>query len=273
MHSPYILVAAIWLLCGCTQSNDSRQPDIKDKSDDAKVKPKDGPTVDHPPSKGFQKIDGRWTFVTWDTASGKTVHSLNADDGTFSVLKDPQYAKDKDRVFYRFRTIDAADPATFQVINDDKFAKDKKHVFIMTHRIPEADPASFKVLKRPYSRDGVRVYCGMVALQNVNVEAFEPVECYGGWQTILDKGTFLFEFGEAFDKLEISQKHPVLTGEGWGRDGKYYYHGPGRVEGADYATFRIDSEYRASDKNRKYWHVFPEEQSLERRKRFLGVKE
>src|SRR5258706_15955881 len=109
----------------------------------------------------------------------------------------------------------------------------------MTHKILGADPASFKMIRAPYSRDAVRVYCGTVPMESANVNTFEPLECEGGWEITYDKGSFLFDFGEAFSKLKISQEHPVVTGTGWGRDGKHYYFGPGRVEGADYASFKI----------------------------------
>jgi DKNYY family len=164
-------------------------------------------------------------------------------------------------------------PQKFQLLGEDDYGNDSKHVFIMKHKISEADPASFKVLQKPYSRDSKHVYCGNVALRDVDVEAFEPVKCYALWVTAYEKNHFLFEYGDSFEKLEITKDHPVIVGQGWGRDGKHYYHGPGKVEGADYASFTIISQSKASDKDRKYFHVFPEEQLTERRKRFLGVLE
>ena len=90
--------------------------------------------------------------------------------------------------------------------------------------------------------------------------------------TCFDKGSFLFDYGESFSKLEISSRQPVVVGSGWGRDGKYYYHGPGRVEGADYATFKIIDSIEAADKDRKFMNVFPEDELPARRERFLNVK-
>ena len=195
--------------------------------------------------------------------------SLNADDGTFSVLGDRDYAKDKDRVFYQNRTIDGADPSTFEVINKDNFSKDGTHVYFREHEIIGADPASFRVLQLPYSRDAKRVYCGTVPME-ADVDAFEPVEWYGLWVTEYDKHNSLFEHGESFDKLDISRERPAVTGWGGGRDGKYYYCGPGRVDGADYASFKMVSQSEASDQDRRYVNVFPAEQLPERRKRFWG---
>jgi len=219
---------------------------------------------------GFTKVDGEWVYVSWNAGSGTSVHKLNADNDTFAVLEERDYAKDKYRVFYKWEEFPGADPASFQVLERACFAKDKKNVYVMTYPIPGAESASFKVIRGPYSRDAVRVYCGTVPMETANVDGFEPLECDGMWEITFDKGSFLFDFGESFSKLEISQDHPVVTGTGWGRDGKYYYHGPGRVEGADYASFKIVSSYEAVDKDRKFMYVFPEDQLPARRERFLN---
>ena len=219
---------------------------------------------------GYTKVDGAWAYVTWDEGNGRKVHDLAADNDSFVVIDQKYYAKDKQRVFYEGQVIAGADPASFQVINRDHFAKDKQHVYLMKHRIAGADPASFQVIRGPYSRDASRVYCGTVPMETASVEAFELLQCDGMWMTCFDKGSFLFDYGESFSKLEISSQQPVVVGSGWGRDGKYYYHGPGRVEGADYATFKIIDSFEAADKDRKFMNVFPEDELPARRERFLG---
>jgi len=216
------------------------------------------------PETGFRKVDGEWAYVR-----GARVHTLNADKDSFEVLKERDYAKDKNRVFYKSEEFPGADPATFEILERDRFAKDKKHVYVMTYPIPGAEAASFRILEGPYSRDAVRIYCGTVTVETSNVEAFEPLECTSMWHISSNKNSFLFDYGESFSKLEISRDHPAVTGSGWGRDGKYYYYGPGRVAGADYASFKIVSDYEAVDKDRKYFWTFPEDELPARRERFL----
>jgi DKNYY family len=97
-----------------------------------------------------------------------------------------------------------------------------------------------------------------------NIRTFEVVaDSYE--VTIDDKNDFLARFGSAFKSLEVSPQHPQTVGTGWAKDGKYYYFGPSRVEGADYASFKVvprgpfDSPETASDKNRQYRGPFPVE--------------
>jgi hypothetical protein len=118
-----------------------------------------------------------------------------------------------------------------------------------------ADPASFKVIGYGYGRDAKRVYCGTVPMAVEMPDDFEILS-KGEPGSTNDRATFLRLFGQAFAHLEISKYHPVQTCEAWGRDGKHYYHGPSRVEGADYESFRIIDKFNAADKNRKYWRSF-----------------
>ena len=43
---------------------------------------------------------------------------LNVDNNTFVVIKEDNYAKDKDKVFYKESLIKYANPKTFKVIDD-----------------------------------------------------------------------------------------------------------------------------------------------------------
>lgn len=49
---------------------------------------------------GYLKENGNWVYVTYDEAVGRRVVNLNADNDTFSILKNKKYAKDKNVVFY-----------------------------------------------------------------------------------------------------------------------------------------------------------------------------
>ncbi len=222
---------------------------------------------------GYHEIDGEWVWVFRSARAGSEVTKLDADHDSFVVLDNNRYAKDKHRVFLESATIDGADPSTFQLLDANCYAKDKSHVYLRKYRIPDADPDSFRVLAGPYSRDACRVYCGNVPMDMADVDAFEVVKDWGLMVTSNDKSDFLFHYGEAFKDIEVSIDHPALTGECWARDGKYWYYGPGRIEGADYNSFKVNDRLgQASDKNRKYVNVFPEEE-LPARQRRLRVRQ
>lgn len=220
---------------------------------------------------GYQKIDGKWTYVTWDEGNGRQVHKLDVDHETFEVFrKNREYGRDKNRVFYVLEEVKGADPESFRILSDEGYAADNAHVFLYEQLIAGADPVTFKIIKTPYGRDTKRVYCGSVAMDVDDINRFEPIQCEEGrWSGADDKNEFLFEYGESFKDLKISKDNPIThVGNGWARDGKYYYYGPGRVQGADYATFQIINSVSSRDKDREYFMVFPRGELEERRKRF-----
>jgi hypothetical protein len=226
-----------------------------------------------PRGPDYKKVNGEWALVGWSLGAGDTVHKLGADAKTFTVIQPGKYAKDSKRVYYGARPIVGADPSTFSVLKEWGYAKDKAHVFIMTIPIRGADPSTFVVIQPPYGRDAKRAYNGTVPMDVADLAHFEPLPCDPdcGWGTHYGSEGFLFDFGEAFANLEISQTNPVITGSGagWARDGTYYYYGPARVEGADYASFRIINSFESADAHRKYTFSFPASELLERRKRYL----
>ncbi|MFO1096164.1 MAG: DKNYY domain-containing protein [Planctomycetaceae bacterium] len=56
------------------------------------------------------------------------------------------------------------------------------------------------------------------------------------------------EHPDRFEALPNSN----LSAYGRARDGEFYYRGPERVEGADYASFQPIHDFAAADKNRRY---------------------
>jgi hypothetical protein len=214
-----------------------------------------------PSGTGYKKVDGKWAYVISNFAQGTVVNHLNADDESFRVVADGAYAKDKKNVFCELEKIPSADPETFEVIDVlGRISKDKKNVYITTIQVPDADPATFKVLQPPrsYARDAKRIYCGTIQMQVDDPETFEPIQSFSGISTIYDEEKFLHDYGKAYRGVVVTQDHPVVVGLGWARDRKSVYFGPGKVEGADRESFKVEGRYEASDKNRKYWGIRPE---------------
>ena len=220
---------------------------------------------------GYKLTDGKWKYVTWDEGNGRVEHDIEGINGSLTVLSDSEYAKDQIHVFYHAEMIQGADPATFELLPGARYAKDKSHVFVMRRIIDGADPKTFEIIKESYGRDATAIFCGNIRMNVADPAKFEPLRCTGMWTGSYVKGDFLFHYGEEFEALDVSQDHPAIIGEGWGRDGKYYYYGPARIEAADYATFKIIDGFNSADKNRAYMFSFPADELEERRKKYIGI--
>jgi DKNYY family len=179
---------------------------------------------------GYEQVDGEWSYVV-HTHRGADVTKLGADNASFEVLPDGK----------------------------GDYAKDKNRVFLQKFVIVGVDPATFVLLKGFYSKDKSRMYCGTVPMQVSGPGAFEVVNEGTGLEIIYDHEHFVWVYGKPFESIPVSQETPAVVGSySWGRDGTSYYFGPARVEGADYATFRVIGFSSAEDRNRKYRGPFPE---------------
>jgi hypothetical protein len=173
---------------------------------------------------GYEFVDGEWAFVI--TARGnRFVHTLGADSESFQVLVTDE---------------------------ETQFARDKHRVWVGMDVVRGADPSSFVPLKGCYGKDKARAYCGNVPFNVTNLDRFEVISIKGFGHQIPNHEYFVFEYGEPFREFEVSHEKPAILTEGWARDGQFYYYGPGRVEGADYASFQIVDDIIARDKNQEF---------------------
>ncbi len=146
-----------------------------------------------------------------------------------------------------------------------QFARDKTHVWVDSDIVRGADPHSFKPLKGCYGKDKFRAYCGNVPFNVANLDAFEVLSIDGIGSQIPNHEHFVSEYGEAFKDIEVSDEKPALLTPGWARDGVFYYYGPGRVEGADYASFKIVDNLTARDKHQEFIGAFSNTEWVKRR--------
>ena len=182
---------------------------------------------------GYQKVNGRWSYVIWDEGNGRRSLDLNVDQASFTKLGHKDYAKDKDAVFYQNDPIPGADPATFELLRDPIYARDASRAYVMGHPIDGADPRTFAVLESPYSKDARSIYCGTRRMDVADTGKFKVLKGSSMWQHP--------------DDLSL----PV-TGFGWACDGTSHFYGMEKVEGADYESFRVIDETNAADKNRTF---------------------
>jgi len=143
-------------------------------------------------STGYRKIDGKWSYVTWDEGNGYKTYPLGADEATFEVLENGKYAKDKNKVYYQRYPMAGADPATFVLLEGKQYAKDKDHVYLLEYQVINADPNSFTEIALPYARDKKNIYCGTVPLDVKNIEEFEVIKSASMLVTT-DKDVFIKE--------------------------------------------------------------------------------
>jgi hypothetical protein len=127
-------------------------------------------------STGYRKVDGKWSWVTWDEGHGYRSNPLEADDATFEVLDNKEHARDKSNVYYKGGRIVGADAGTFVLLKGGPYAKDKNHVYLLDTMVINADPNSFTELKYPYTRDKKGIYCGTLPMNVTNVEEFEVIQ-------------------------------------------------------------------------------------------------
>ena len=124
----------------------------------------------------YLKENGNWIYVTYDEAAGRRVKNLDVDNDSFTVLKNKEYAKDKNTVLYKGRVIKDASPNSFEVINDEGYSKDENNVFVDFDKVIGANPKTFVYLSFPYSKDDKDVYCGTLPIFVKNIEEFKVTE-------------------------------------------------------------------------------------------------
>jgi hypothetical protein len=77
-------------------------------------------------STGYEKEANAVYYKSWNEGSGSSKYTLDADPQTFRVLKNSNYAKDKQKVFYKGIVIEGADATTFEAL-EEGYARDKNH--------------------------------------------------------------------------------------------------------------------------------------------------
>ena len=117
---------------------------------------------------GYVKKNGDWSWVTIDEQNGKRLHWIEGiDQNSFVVLKNKNFAKDRDQVYFKGKKINHATPDGFELLSDDEYGYSKNHqyAFLNNEVIIGADPNSFVVLEFPYAKDKNDVYCGTIPMK------------------------------------------------------------------------------------------------------------
>lgn len=186
---------------------------------------------------GYTKIDGEWTYIVINEAVGREVRKINADNGTFHILDDPDYAADKNHVYKYGVVLDGMDGSTFEFYGGNNYARDSKHIYYRDSVVLDADLATFRVLDFPYARDAHNVYCGSLRMNVDDPNQFKVLKSE-------DTGTTYFystedlvrRLGDEFEDHEVlydpkvkDMRYCIASSEsGVATDGVWVFEGPKR---------------------------------------------
>lgn len=162
---------------------------------------------------GYQEVDGQWSYVTWDEGHGTRVKPLDVNPATFQVLKNKDYAKDDEKVFFLGRPIEGAHAPSFETLKGKYFAKDQHQVFLRAYTVINADPNTFSEIKFPYARDANKVYCGTIPMQVDQLDEFKVLKRSSSI-SITSKEEFIRQYGDQFDFLDQLKDHSLVYGRG-----------------------------------------------------------
>ena len=219
-------------------------------------------------------------FVHWNEGVGRTEKLVKgADASSLKQLKDEEYAKDINNVYWRGAPIEKADPKSF-ILLGDLYAKDKSHVFWRERIILRANPSSFQIVKGSelWSLDANDYYYANSPIGVIKPGQFklldenwaEDGESYYYIRQFSKKGRLLSDYdttivlsnrfakdGEHayFERLLIKHSHgPTfkVLNEFYAKDKNYVYSGEKRLDGADPATFRVSGFGVGEDSHCQY---------------------
>jgi hypothetical protein len=173
-------------------------------------------------SKGYEKTDGKWTYVSHDEGAGKRVKYLNVDNATFKILENKDYAKDKNHVYLNGEQIRNADPKTFHYLSED-YSADKNNVFLDLETIINADPKTFKILDFPYSKDSKKIYCGTLPLMTSDIENFIVIKP-GSMKNTELTASFI-NLNPKYSWIDTLKFSGVIYGDGEGRTKREKFDG------------------------------------------------
>lgn len=163
---------------------------------------------------GYKKQNGKWVWISYDEAVGKRVTVINsADYETFKILRNENYAADKNNVYYMTRPIKNANPKTFTVLTNNGYTKDDKKVYLDWDEVIFADPNTFEILSFPYAKDKENIYCGTLPLRLSKEEIAEFKVTNGDkFRSTILKSYFV-EQNSDFKWLDTIDVDRIIVGE------------------------------------------------------------
>lgn len=167
-------------------------------------------------------------YIDWNEGRGKgELFMKDADPKTFKPLKNNNYGKDKNLVFYKGNIILGADPTSFKLVKDG-YAIDRDRAYYYGDSISNSNSSEFKIIDSYYSKDNKNVYYTTEPLNVCSVKDFN----------------FVYKDNSESDW------------ERWTTDGCHYYIKNYKVPSKDYKNIKLykGSAGISSDKNYVYYY-------------------
>lgn len=138
-----------------------------------------------------------------------------------------------------------ADPASFQANRKfSEFGRDKTHVWFISS-VLSVDQATWEIISQGYSKDKIKVYCGVHELPDADPKTFKVIRNgFAEWGA--DKEAVY----DQWFKLENSDPQTFqFIGGSFSKDRNNVYFYQHRLDGADPTSFEIIADNVAKDKN------------------------
>jgi len=165
---------------------------------------------------------------------------IEADRGTFEVLKDGYFAKDKNNVYYQGQTLKGADPDTFKIVSL-LYAKDVKKVYCQGKEFIGIDPLTFQIIgTRDWhvAKDINNVVFRCEKISSADSASFVFVESF----YFKDKNNIYFVASDRASIIEGADPFSFSTYKSnadYSRDKNFVYLDNKKINGADPNTFTI----------------------------------
>ena len=179
----------------------------------------------------------------------------NADKDTFEVMKDSNYSKDKNNIYYtRMDVIQLqdVDKNSFTIVEDEDFSYDKKNVYYRGRKLNDISPNGFKVVRLVNRRniplnflsDNKNIY-KLVTVYDEKTDKLKSVKVVAVKNPKVDSKTFeIFDYWENYfhDKDNVYYENEL------------YKMGLKKIEDVDRNSFEVLNSEFSKDKNNVYYY-------------------
>lgn len=181
---------------------------------------------------------------------------------TFRALQDP-YGADDQSAWMESKKMEGVDPSTFTV-KDWTWSQDANRAYYLGEALPGVDMKSFQILNGGYSKDGTSVYYMNHKIAGVNPNTFQPYalgfysrdDKFVIFNDVIVEGADLQSFSAPYygnyatdtnsvyfggKRLDLNRASFVDLKQGYCKDDSKVYFQDKLVQGADPATFEVDT--------------------------------
>ncbi|MEM8667744.1 MAG: DKNYY domain-containing protein [Planctomycetota bacterium] len=145
--------------------------------------------------------------------AGRPLRNCVAPMTLISVEADPVYARDNEHVYFDGVALKPVDVSQWSLFAHPGFSGDQERVYFGAKKLPRVDVQSWRHLSESYSRDDPRIYHWHHPLKGCDLDSWEPIDHH------------------------------------YSKDSNQVYYFGSIVEGADAASFTVDADGRAGDKD------------------------